>query len=135
MKISFTIITIAIFFGSISCTKPKVVACNQSEMSVLNSDASKANVRILNNTPFNLCQVYMQAGEQARYGALKIGEYSRYNAYDQVYKYANLKLYHATDSIIIQPIDFTGETPLVAGRYTYILTTSSNNLVITLKKD
>lgn len=53
------------------------------------------------------------------YGSLPAGEVSEYREIDGAYRYA-YSVAHAGDRrFVLQPIDFVGESPLRAGRYTY----------------
>jgi hypothetical protein len=130
-------ITLCFLLCIASCIKKDVADCNQADISVLNTDLSKANVRIKNETGIALCQVELTMDTKvAHYGALVHMQTSGYMAYDKIYKFAFVKAYIPNDSLQFQPIDYVGETPLVAGLYSYILKRGSGkNLLIELRKD
>lgn len=53
------------------------------------------------------------------YGQVNIGSFSDYHKFDQVFRYAWIRLTMNGKIYIIKPFDYTSETPLAFGRYTY----------------
>ncbi len=80
--------------------------------------SSGTQIRIQNDSEFNFTDV--QVGEN-NFGDIDAGSYSDYKLFDIAYEYNYVKLYIKGKEFIIQPIDYVGETPLGAGKFTYIL--------------
>ena len=57
--------------------------------------------------------------------SLAPGEVSAYQRADGAYSYGALKVVADGVERRIQPIDFVGETPLSAGRYTFVIVAST----------
>ena len=54
------------------------------------------------------------------------GSFSEYLEYETAYEYAYIQIKSGTESYVLQPIDFVGETPLEIGFYTYVLDVSED---------
>src|SRR5206468_773230 len=64
------------------------------------------------------------------FGNIKSGNVTDYHtlpAESSAYRYAYVNLLAGTNRMILQPIDFVGETPLGKGRFTYVLTIDVKN--------
>ncbi len=120
-----------------ACSKDKPPKCYQSQVSVFNTDFAKPNVRIKNLTGVDLCQINLfMNGNTISYGALSVNQSSKYKAFDLIFRYADLKAYIPNDSMQLKILDYTGEVPLTAGFYTYIVRAEPNKLLsVELKKD
>ncbi len=64
--------------------------------------------------------------DSAHFAFIRPGGYSTYFAVDSAYRYAFIQAKSGGKEYFCQPIDFTGETPLAPGRYTYDLTPVKN---------
>jgi hypothetical protein len=62
-------------------------------------------------------QVYTNIGSNTKSG---------YKAFKFIYNYAYIKVYTGNSSLVLQPIDYVGETKIENGSYTYRLYTISN---------
>jgi hypothetical protein len=65
-------------------------------------------------------------GDSAQIGFIAPRGYSGYFAVDTAYRYAFIKAKSGGKEYFCQPADFTGETTLAPGRYTYELTQVRN---------
>jgi hypothetical protein len=74
--------------------------------------------------------------EPEDYGPLPAGGASAYRPVTGAYRYAYVEVRVDTARLVLQPIDFVGETPLDAGRYTYALSLASDReLTLKLERD
>lgn len=60
-------------------------------------------------------------GGDHEFGSLKKGEASVYKSYTLAYRYGYVEAIVGDDTLILQPIDYVGETPLEDGQHTYAL--------------
>ncbi|MXV51104.1 hypothetical protein GS399_09000 [Pedobacter sp. HMF7647] len=101
--------------------------------------ASGINIRIENKSSYQFDNVLVWAGDvKNNYGSIKPGQTSEYKIFNEAYRYAYVKLNVGEKEFILQPIDYVGETPLEAGKYTYQLTVSNydqSRLNLSYKKD
>ncbi len=106
MKKVFALSFLVLFF-TLSCTDR-------------DDEVGQANIRIKNtsNVTYNSVQVGSSENVHSNVSA---GDYSDYIAYETAYRYAYIKIDIATESYVLQPIDFVGETLLGPGFYTYEL--------------
>lgn len=76
-------------------------------------------------------------GGDHEFGPLKKGEASVYKSYTLAYRYGYVEAVVGNDTLIIQPIDYVGETPLEDGQHTYALdvykSSGNKNLDLTLR--
>ncbi len=122
------------FFGPIlilcivlSCNKGKD-NCVEHHLDACNTDVTKTNIRIKNNSAYDFCNVVLNPeGRYTNYGGIKGGETSCYRIYDKAYRYAYVNLYIDGEEYIIQPIDYVGEQPLGKGAFTYLIDVSDIN--------
>jgi len=77
-----------------------------------------SDVRIHNATDHDLQDVVVGP---AHYGSIQRGVSSGYQSWGPAYKYAFVSVLADGKPMLIQPIDYVGETPLGPGRFTYIL--------------
>jgi len=82
------------------------------------------NVRVFNDSPFPLDEVKLQPGEAGTNLYLDIAPqaYSVYQPFPFTYRYAEITVYIAEDSLQIIPIDYVGEERYESGNYTFRLT-------------
>lgn len=59
--------------------------------------------------------------ETEDYGPVAAGDVTGYRSVDKAYRYARIEVVVAGRTLVLQPIDYVGETPLEPGRYTYRL--------------
>lgn len=55
------------------------------------------------------------------YGPISSGEFSAYHDVDLAYRYAYLKIIVGRDTLIWQPVDYVGETPLSPSAYSFVV--------------
>ena len=83
--------------------------------------------RFRNATPFVLTDVSLSwPGGSMQVASLAPGTSSFYERHDGAYSYGGLKVTMNGTVRRLQPIDYVGESPLGAGRYTYVITTSTS---------
>ena len=80
-------------------------------------------IRIRNASPYAFESVYVNtSGGENTYGPLAAGKSSQYlGGYTQAYRYAYVKVVINGQELVLQPIDYVGETPLSQGSYTYAI--------------
>ncbi|MEO6668877.1 MAG: hypothetical protein ABIN36_05345 [Ferruginibacter sp.] len=61
------------------------------------------------------------------YGQLNINASSGYHSFQKVYNYSWFRLTMNNSTYYLKPYDYTGETALANGRYTYKITYSATN--------
>jgi hypothetical protein len=77
-----------------------------------------SDIRIRNSTNFDLQDVTVGRGH---YGSIGRGEVSEYQTWGPAYQYARVSLVADGKPMLLQPIDYAGETMLGPGRFTYVL--------------
>jgi hypothetical protein len=83
-------------------------------------DLGNANIRIKNSSSIVFEEV--QVGDQETlHMNVGPGEYSEYLPYEVAYRYAFISITAGGETFILQPVDFTGESELPTGLYTYEL--------------
>lgn len=79
-------------------------------------------IRIVNNSPFAFDEVEVNfSSQQETYGALAVGAQTQYRPVVQAYRYAYVRVRSGAKTVVQQPIDYVGETPLAPGRYSYVI--------------
>ena len=74
--------------------------------------------------------------EPVEYGSIPSGTVSAYRVAKGAFRYAYVEVRMDTARLVLQPIDFVGETPLENGRYTYALSLSPDrHLLLKLERD
>lgn len=121
------------------CKKNSLKSCSEHSISFCSENPAKTNLRIKNNSQYNFCNVYVNTPSGAvNCGILKKGQSSCYRTFDEVYRYAHIKLSMGDKVFELLPFDYVGEEPLGAGNFTYDLDITDfdkGQLSITLKKD
>lgn len=94
-------------------------------------------IRIANNSSFAFERVDVVFPEdRVSYGAVAAHRTSGYHSVETAYRYAYIEVEIDGEELRIQPIDYVGESPLEAGRYTYALNvTIEGHLTIDLIED
>jgi hypothetical protein len=78
-----------------------------------------SDIRIRNATDRDFQNVVVG---RAHYGPIGRGDSSGYQSWGPAYRYAFVSLLADGKPMLLQPIDYVGETRLGPGRFTYILT-------------
>lgn len=88
-----------------------------------NDKLSAVNIRVKNASSINFDEVQV-GGDEFVHLEVSSGSFSEYLEYETAYQYAYIQIKSDTESYVLQPIDFVGETPLEIGFYTYVLDVS-----------
>ena len=88
-------------------------------------------IRIENSTGSDFVSVLVNSkGNENTYGSVPDGAQSEYKTYPEAYRYGYVEAITVDDdTLIVQPIDYVGESPLDGGKYTYKLSRSSPDQV------
>jgi hypothetical protein len=79
-------------------------------------------IRVVNASPFAFDEVVVGFPSQNEsYGSLAVGAVTQYRPVTQAYRYANVRVSSGGKTVVQQPIDYVGETPLAPGRYSYVI--------------
>jgi len=131
------IVLIAIAFSS--CSRDIGFPCVEHAVTPCSEDLTKANIRIKNNSHYDFCNVVVDPySGKINCGKINQGAETCYRAVSEAYRYGFVQLYINDKEFVIQPIDYVGEVPLVAGKYTYLLDVTDYNsgkITLTLQKD
>jgi hypothetical protein len=80
------------------------------------TESGPTEVRIRNVSGFDYDG--LRVGDET-YGRLPAGAETRYRGFGTAYRYNYVRLEIEGDEMILQPVDYVGETPLGPGRFTY----------------
>lgn len=100
--------------------------------------AGGLQIRVANASAFTMEQVTIGfPSQEVQYGTLAAGATSEYRDVEQAYRYAAVTVMVEDERLVMQPIDFVGESLLAPGRYTYVLDVDSppTRLNLTLRQD
>lgn len=92
--------------------------------------SQKVEIRIRNISGKDFERVRVRFPDSAAdidYGSLPAGGLSDYHATKRAYRYASLVARIDNRDYSFQPMDYTGETELESGRYTYAVSIGENN--------
>jgi hypothetical protein len=94
-------------------------------------------IRIANNSSFAFERVDVVFPEdEVSYGAVPAHRTTGYRGVETAYRYAYIEVVIDGEELVIQPIDYVGETPLEPGHYTYALNvTIEGHLTLELRED
>ena len=98
-------------------------------------------IRIGNRSDVEFERVVVKFPSQAEdYGRIPAGNQSGYRQLAKAYRYAHVEATVKGTTIAVRPIDYVGEQPLAAGKYTYALSYDPNagegaQLQVSLVKD
>ncbi|MEJ2004895.1 MAG: hypothetical protein P8X57_08015 [Cyclobacteriaceae bacterium] len=96
---------------------PFLLGCNSDD-----GPLDGVNLRIKNSSNRIFDEIYVDSGTESHtFGPLVPRMSSPYEEFDQLYRYAYVRIISGDSEYIFQPIDYVGETPLSPGRYTYKL--------------
>lgn len=106
MKKAFTLlIAISTLFG-----------CSLNEKEIID----ELNIRIANVSQYDFKNIIINTSTgNTSYDDMNSGQKSGYKTFTIAYKYAYVQLEIDGKEYTIQPTDYTGETPLNSGKYTY----------------
>ena len=114
MKYAATVLLVLVTTAAFSCPSP--VGPASPEIRVLN-----ASSRTMEDVTVGF------PDEQVFYGTLAPGAASGYRAVDRAYRYAYVRTIMDGDTVVLQPIDYVGETLLEPGYYTYRLSLAESD--------
>ena len=117
-----------------------------SACGILGTDASgPLQIRLANHSSRTMQQALVSfPGENVEYGSIISGGATSYKEVDEAYRYAYVEVMVEGRKLILQPVDYVGETTLKPGKYTYQLDINEENyqdesypfaLTLSLKKD
>lgn len=98
--------------------------------------STTAESRIFNSTPWTFynCTVDPSGtlsdnpGPNAyNFGQVDVNAKTDYKVFSKLYRYSWVRVTMSNKTYYLKPYDYTGETPLESGRYTYKLTYTSTN--------
>ena len=98
----------------------------------------EVQIRIFNSTSLVFYDCTVDPGGSAHnYGQVNSAANSDYHTFPMAYRYASIKLTMNNKIYNLQPYDYTGETALISGKYTYQIgyVTATDNLSLELKVD
>lgn len=103
------------------------------------TNGDPVQIRVANESDVRFDQVVVNfPNQEENYGAIDAGGVSTYRQVGEAYRYAHLQVRIGERDLVMQPMDFVGESLLTSGRYTYVLDVDdpvSGNLELTLRRD
>jgi hypothetical protein len=131
----------SIFYAFIACTVLVAAGCQKSQ-----PESTGTGVRILNATSWMMEECIVDPSgaivstpgpNSHNYGPVGVNSASDYHRYEEIYRYAWIRLTMNGKTYYLQPIDFVGETPLPDGHFTYKISyiASGDRLSLELIKD
>jgi len=111
-------------------------ACNKRAEDVTRGEA--VEIRIHNVSSFDFGQVIVNtSANEQNYGSVPANEKSDYRSFFFAYRYAAVSAFVNGTHYQLQPIDYSGETTLLEGNYTYELDfdTINQELVLDFRAD
>lgn len=109
----------SLLFALLFCLGFCCLSCNKSN----DLEPQGVVIRVQNASTYQFETVYVNtSGGENNYGTLRAGASSSYlGGYTKAYSYAYIKVVINGEELVLQPIDYVGETPLKAGNYTYVV--------------
>ncbi|MFK8038414.1 MAG: hypothetical protein AB8B74_09000 [Crocinitomicaceae bacterium] len=139
MKFSLVLGVALISAFLIGCNKDSLKGCEEHSKSLCNEDINKTNIRIINNSKYDFCNVVLNpTGGNVNYGIIEKGTSTCYKVYDKAFNYAYTSLQIGDETFTFQPIDYVGEPELGTGKFSYsidVLSYGDRTLTITANKD
>ncbi len=141
MKLSYLVYFLIFIAGStfISCNRDSLKACEEHQKPPCNEDPNKTNIRIVNGSKFDFCNVILNPSDgNVNYGIIEKGSASCYRTFEKAYNYAYVSLEIGDKTFTLEPIDFVGEPTLGTGNFTYtldVLDFNDGSLLITASKN
>jgi hypothetical protein len=103
------------------------------------TSSDPVQIRVANESDVRFDQVIVNFPDQEEnYGAIEAGGVSTYRQVGEAYRYAHIQVRIGQRDLVMQPMDFVGESLLTSGRYTYVLDVDdpvSGNLELTLRRE
>ena len=91
-------------------------------------EVEEVNIRVRNVSELIFDMV--QVGEADKvHENVSPDSFTDYLQYEEAYSYAYIEIQSGTETYVLQPIDFVGETPLPKGLYTYELNITTDGEV------
>ena len=79
-------------------------------------------IRVQNSSSFAFDRVDVVFPEdEVSYGSIRANSASAYREVSKAYRYAYIEVEIGGEELVLQPIDYVGESLLRSGRYTYVL--------------
>jgi len=97
----------------------------------------QVSIRVKNASQFDFERVSVRfpgTDEPTDFGPIPSGGLSEFTRVTVAYRYAPIRVAAAGREWVFQPIDYVGEQPLEAGRYTYVLGVIDDVLTIDLNR-
>lgn len=108
-------------------------------MPVSSPTAPLVSIRIENASDVDFDEVSVffpdQPSQPVHYGAIQQGAVSDYQQTTRAYRFAPIEVRVGTQTLVLRPIDYVGETALPAGRFTYVLKVQDARLHIDLRPE
>lgn len=110
-----------------------VLACE----TIVSGSPDRLEIRVENASASLMEDVLVWFPDQrVEYGDVEPGAATAYQVIDKAYRYAYVEAAVEGDTLVLQPIDYVGETLLEGGRYTYRLDLfDGRSLVLELVED
>ena len=107
------------------------------DSSLLPWSGGDVEIRIENASTFPFDRVDVVFPEdEVSYGSIRANSASEYRDVSKAYRYAYIEVEVSGEELVLQPIDYVGESLLDSGRYTYILNvTVEGQLTFSFRKD
>ncbi len=124
-------LTISLFasIGSAGCN----ATSEDTQMAAPEETGGPVEINIQNNSTVDFGRVVVSfPGQTEDYGAVGSGGESAYRTVEKAYRYAYVEASAGQDQFVLQPIDYTGETLLEPGRYSYALDLVNGELTLEL---
>jgi hypothetical protein len=106
--------------------------------STLGTSTASPEVRVANRSSFDFTSVRVAfPSDEVNYGAVAAGAASEYRRVEEAYRYAYIEVMIGERRLVMQPIDYVGDTLLSPGRYTYALgmAQGGDQLTLQLERD
>ncbi len=110
-----------------------ISACNTLDSE---DDPDAVYIRIVNSSPVDFMSVYIRFPEsEYTYESLESGRTSRYQEFEEAYRYGYIEVKAQRETYVLQPIDYVGESPLRSGKYTFTLGLTGQYVTLETSKD
>lgn len=85
-------------------------------------DPDSVYIRIVNSSQLDFTSVHLRfPNSKHTFGPVDSGRSSRYQKFEEAYRYGYIEVKTERDMYVLQPIDYVGEQPLGSGKYTFKL--------------
>lgn len=93
-------------------------------------------IRVRNASTVDFDRVVVDFPDRARvdYGRVVKGADSEFQRTARAYRYAGIRITASGREWALSPIDYVGEQPLSAGRYTYVIGLDGDRVTLTLER-